>query len=122
MAVLMKFSRVSLALFTWDACPCIKVFQWIRGTGLSWVKRHWPEFGIITGFLWRHLPFCSGGSIFSACDCFGGTYFPYYLFCFLVTDVCLSPRGILVSVNPDLGELISTLHKSKACRFYSEKI
>ena len=37
--------------------------------------------------------------------------------CFLVTDVCLRRRlemHIAVSVKPDLGELISTLLKSKA--------
>ena len=28
LAVRMKFSQVSLALFTWNACPCI--FQWIE--------------------------------------------------------------------------------------------
>ena len=55
---------------------------------------------------------CPGRSIFTACDCFGGSYF-YHFFFFLVTGRMFVSdhvwRCIPVSVKPDLGELNSTL-------------
>ena len=104
----MKFSRVSLALFTWDTCPCIKVFHWIRGTGLSLVLLQC---------------FCGGTYHFVRVEVFFQhvTVLAVHIF-YIISSVFslqmfVSDHGwrcILVSVKPDLGKLISTLLKSKA--------
>ena len=80
-------------------------------------KRHWPA------LIWLQI-FCEGAcrscSTCSRVEVFFqhvivlALHIFYDFFCFLIAGVCLRPRLEVHTVKPDLGDLISTLLKSKA--------
>ena len=85
------------------------MFLWITGTGLGWYYYYVFAEALV-------VILCCCGSVFAACDCFGGFIicvisFVFSLQMFASDDVwSCTPVG----VKPNLGEFISTLLKSKA--------
>ena len=85
------------------------MFLWITGTGLGWYYYYVFAEALV-------VILCCCGSVFAACDCFGGFIicvisFVFSLQMFASDDVW---SCIPVGVKPNLGEFISTLLKSKA--------